>query len=127
MTWKAEFEKAVKSHEAIDMTYQPFEFKAAGDSVVGKLLDIQSTHFEATNSDVNKYILETDDGVVSVIAGAIGDSQLDGRVKPGDLMRFEFVEKKLLTGGRTANIFNIQCVPGKVDDGKEKNDKTEVN
>lgn len=114
-----QFDAAKKSDNVENMTYPAFEFKAAGDLVIGELVDIQDIHFESTNSNVNKYLLKTDQGSRSVIVGAIGDGQLSGRVTAGDIIRFEFVEKKGLTGGKTANIFNISRIQNEVNNGEK--------
>ena len=127
MTYKEQIAKATKEGKLVDMTYRSFSFDKEGDSVQGELIDIQDVHFEKTNSNVKKYIMKTDDDTVSVICGAIGDSQLDGRVFPGDLIIFTFVEKKTLSGGRTANIFNIQSSPGANHNGTETNDTPATN
>jgi len=126
MNYSAKFNKAKKDGLTEDMTYKAFEFKTAGDSVVGELVDHQETFFGQTNSTVNKYILKTDDGLVSVILGAIGDAQLKGRINAGDLLFIEFKEKKELSGGRKANIFNIVRVPSEESRDGEENDETDT-
>ena len=120
MSYKKDFDDAKKAGQVTDMTYSSFEFKAAGDSIIGELMDIQEVHFDKTDSDVNKYILKTDEGLQSIILGAIGDGQLKGRIRTGDIMRAEFIEKKDLPGGRTANIFTIQIIEREVEHGAEE-------
>lgn len=127
MGYKDMFATAEKEDKVKAMTYQNYKFEKKGQNLIGELVAIQPAHFEATNSSVNKYILKTDDGMFSAILGAIGDAQLDGRVNDGDILSITFIEKKNLTGGRTANIFDIKSIPCEVESGEETNDTTTAN
>lgn len=126
MNFREQYLQAKKAGLTDPMTYKSVSFEKSGQNIIGELVDIQPTHFDKTDSTVNKYILKTDDGLVSVILGAIGDGQLDGRVYSGDVLSITFIEKKQLTGGRTANIFDIDRLKGDVVHGQEKDDKTTV-
>jgi len=124
MSYKKQFADAEKAGKTREMNYQPHEFKTAGDTIVGELMDIQDAYFEATKSHVNKYIMQTDDGLESAIFGAIGDAQLKDRIQVGDIIHAEFIEKKELTGGRTANIFKIKIIEREGGNGKKENDSS---
>ena len=127
MTYAETLKAAEKSGKIEDLTYQPVKFEKKGDQLVGELVDIQPTTFQDDKKPVNKYILQTDGGLKSAVLGAMGDSQLDGRVETGDILVITFQEKKSLAGGHTMNIFNIQRIKKEVEIGKETNDKTAVN
>jgi|TARA_Y100000310_G_scaffold303969_1_gene342729 hypothetical protein len=127
MKYAEQFKQAENAGNVQDMTYKSVSFEKAGDNVIGELVDIQETTFEKTHSTVNKYILKTDNGLFSIILGAIGDGQLAGRVHPGDILSITFVEKKGLSEGRTANIFDIVRIVKDDNNGQETVNTSDVN
>ncbi len=63
--------------------------------------------FEA---EVNAYLIETDQGLVSTILGSYTDSQLAGLDLVGKIVVIEYEGKKDLEDGRKVNLFNVDIM-----------------
>lgn len=78
-----------------------------GDSLVGKILEIVPFTLGKFDTDVNQYLIEAGDTIVSTVLGSATDKAIAGKVKPGDTVKIIFGGKKVLADGRQVNSFKV--------------------
>lgn len=112
---KRTYESAYKTHKTKDTMQQVsvefYQWEEEGQVLVGKLIEwepIESKDFEGT---YNRYIFDTDDGLVGVICGTMFDTLNKERDLKGKLLAVEYQGKRQLEGGRTVNRFKVSIIP----------------
>jgi len=112
---KRTYEALYKAHKAQETMKQVsvefYQWEEEGQVLIGKLIEfepVESKDFEGT---YNRYIFDTDDGLVGVICGAMFDTLCKEKDLTGKLLAVEYQGKRQLEGGRTVNRFKVSIIP----------------
>ena len=83
-------------------------FDRTGDRVRGRVLTVEKINTRL--GPVAKYLLMTDDGQRSLLAGAknLWGQLLEIKPEPGDVLDIELIELRSVSNG-TAKIFDVRC------------------
>jgi hypothetical protein len=100
------YEEQAKKAKAEEVSYALKSNFGEGEVFIGKLEQIEKVHFQATNSDLNGYLFDTDAGRVQVVLGAGTDKLFP--LEPGDVYRITYQGKKAISGGKNMNLFKIE-------------------
>jgi hypothetical protein len=110
--YKKLMEQAVKDGKTKRLTVEIFSFEAEGDTIVGRLIrteDYVETDYK--DNPCKKYILETNDGLMSCVIGARYDRMVDHPENIGQLLEIEYLGKELSKKGVQYNVFRIMVAP----------------
>lgn len=114
-TGKRTYETAYKAHKAKDTMQQVsvefYIWEEEGQVLVGKLIEWESVKSQDFEGEYNKYVFDTDDGLVGVICGTMFDTLIAERDLKGKLLAVEYQGKRQLEGGRTVNRFKVSIIP----------------
>jgi len=116
MKYTERYEKAKKSGKAQEITSTIWKAVEIGDRLVGKIIEIKDITFEDTKTTCKEYILDTDDGVQSIVLGTSYDRNLEHKMKIGAEVAITWGGKRDLDGGRTFNIWKVELFEGVVKD-----------
>ena len=108
MDYADEYLKAKEKGKTKTAVVEIYSWDEVGEELIGKLMDIQPFSEGKFNTEVNKYIIETNYGLVSTVLGASTDKQIDGKARPGDRVYIKYRGKKDLAGGKQVNLFNVE-------------------
>ncbi|GAG55167.1 unnamed protein product, partial [marine sediment metagenome] len=78
-----------------------------GQQLIGKVVEIMPFTHGKFDTEVQQYILDTDEGRVSTVLGAATDKQIAGKVKPGTMVAIVFRGQKQLADSRSVNRFEV--------------------
>jgi hypothetical protein len=82
-----------------------------GDSICGILTLVENAENDKFEEDVNRYVLDTDDGPQSVLLGSAADKQLEGKIEVGKLTYIEYLGKVEIQGGaKQLNRWKVQQI-----------------
>ena len=107
MNYADEFNKATEKGKVDQLTTIIHTWEEEGTEIVGKLLRIEPFTEGQFDTEVNKYVLSTDMGIISTVLGSSTDKQLADKIKEGDLICIRFQGKKHLSDGRAVNLFDV--------------------
>lgn len=110
MNYSDEFLKAKEDGKAEEVTSSIYKFEEEGQDLIGKVVAIEEFTEGDFETDVNKYVLETDIGRVSCVLGSATDKQLTGAELLGKLICITFRGKASLKDGKQVNRFQIEVV-----------------
>jgi len=80
--------------------------------LIGKVTAIKPFTGGRFEVEVNAYLIETDQGMISTIFGTYTDSQLEGLDLIGKVIAVKYDGKKDLEDGRKVNLFNVDVISG---------------
>ncbi|GAH82074.1 unnamed protein product [marine sediment metagenome] len=86
-------------------------WQKSGQIVLGRFVKAEPLAESKFGTVVQRYILETDAGLVSCVLGATADKELLPKLAVGDLLRIHYQGKRELGDGRSVNVFDIQRAP----------------
>ena len=81
-----------------------------GETIVGKLVGIDTVHFDDNNIDRNAYLFDTDFGLMQTVLGAGIDAQADDIFTLGGVYAVTFDGKKEISGGRSINMYTVETL-----------------
>ena len=110
MNYADKFKEADKKGKAIQISTNIHTWEEEGTQLVGKLVDVQPFTEGIFDTEVKKYLIDTDIGLVSTVLGSSTDKQIANSIKPGCLLSITFEGKKLLAGDNHVNLFNVKVV-----------------
>jgi len=112
---KRSYETSYKKHKDTDKMQQVsvefYQWEEEGQVLVSKLIEwdvIESKDFEG---EYNRYVFDTDDGLVGVICGTMFDTLNAEKELKGKVLAIEYQGKRQLEGGRTVNRFKVSIIP----------------
>ncbi len=115
-TYESQFKKAKETGHAQQVSYSITSWEEEGKVLFGKLLKIKrvsSKEIGGTfDGEVNKYLFDTDEGLVSCICGTAVDRVIDGQEDRflNQVMAIEFQGKRQLSQGREFNVFRVDII-----------------
>ncbi len=109
-TYKQMYEDHDKNDEARDLTTEYLTLEV-GQSVIGMLVSVEKIQTEKIVEPVNRYVIDTDNGLCSVLLGNATDKQVEGKLHVGDLVYIEYRGKLSIQGGaKQVNRYIIRIV-----------------
>lgn len=112
--YTAMYEKAKAEGKLHRSTFRIHTWKEDSAILIGRITDILPFKGGKFEAEVNSYLMDTADGLVSFIMGTYTDSQLEGIDLKGRIVRIEFAGKKDLEDGRSVNQFNVDVLESEV-------------
>lgn len=114
-TGKRTYETAYKTHKGKatmkQISVEFYQWEEEGQVLVGKLLEFEPVESKDFEGKYNRYIFDTDDGLVGVICGIAFDTLAKEKDLIGKLLAVEYQGKRQLEGGRTVNRFKVSIIP----------------
>ena len=110
MSYADEFNKQKEKGKVDQVTTDIHTWTEEGEEIVGKLLRIEPFTEGSFDTEVFKYIIETDFGLVSTVLGSSTDKQIADKVRKGCLLCIKYNGKKHLGDGRAVNLFAVEVV-----------------
>lgn len=101
-------EQAKANGKAEHLTVKILRFEDVGDTARGVFVREESLDLEQFESPIQRYVLDTDAGLVSFTLGSATDKQVSGTFKPGDLVEVEYQGQREIGGGRSVNLWDIR-------------------
>jgi hypothetical protein len=108
MSFAEDYKRAKERGKVEQATTQIFQFDEENRTLIGKLKDVTEFKEGKFETEVNKYIFQTDSGLVSTVLGAATDKQITGKVSPGQNLAITWKGKKPIGNGQTVNVFEIE-------------------
>lgn len=108
MSYQQQLEKAKKSGKAKCLMVDIFTWKEPGQELVGKVLEVKPFEGGKFDSTCMKYIMETDDGMITTILGAAADKQFEGKDVTGKVLWITYKGKVDLDNGKKCNRYDIR-------------------
>lgn len=110
MSYEAQFDEATKAGKAEPVSVLIMQWKDPGDRVVGVFQGAELMPDSEFDTDVNRYLILTDQGLTSVILGASADKEVLPKLHKGDLVSITFGGQKPIKGGKKVNLFDVRRV-----------------
>ena len=107
MSYRDQFNKLNGQGKVQERQYRIFKWESEGDLIVGQLIRIEPFKYGKFADEVNSYIIDTDDGMVSTVCGKSVDGLLS-ESDIGKLVCITYNGKLKLDSGRTMNDFSVQ-------------------
>ena len=108
MSYQEDYEKARESKATKEVTRNIQSWNDEGETIVGKVVEIAPFNEGTFDTEVNAYLIDTDDGLISTVLGSATDKQLDELDLMGKLIYIEYRGKKNLKDGKQVNNFKVQ-------------------
>jgi len=89
------------------ITSEIHSWEHEGDSIIGKVLEIVPFTLGKFDTEVNQYLIQCGDTIVSTVLGSATDKAIAGKVKPGVIVKIIYGGKKALADGRQVNSFKV--------------------
>ena len=106
------YEKAHKEGRLTRKTSRIHTWTGESSVLIGKVKAVKPFTGGKFDAEVNAYLLETDEGLISTILGSYTDSQLADMEVVGKTIRIEYEGKKELPDERKVNLFNVDVLDG---------------
>ena len=108
MSYQEDYEKAQKAGKTDEISRNIQSWSEEGETLVGKCVSIGPFLDGTFETEVNAYMIDTDDGLVSTVLGSATDNQIKDLDLVGRLVYIEYRGKKSLKDGKQVNHFKIQ-------------------
>ncbi len=102
-----ERERDVEADDYQQITSEIHSWEHEGDTLVGTIMEILPFTLGKFDTEVNQYLLDTGDSIVSTVLGSATDKAIAGKVKPGVRVKIIYGGKKSLADGRSVNSFKV--------------------
>lgn len=115
-TYEQQFKQAKEKGQTQQVSYNISSWDEEGKVLIGRLLKLRKVSSKELGGtfegEVNKYLFDTDEGLVSCICGATVDKLIDGQESAfiGQIMAIEFQGKRQLSQGREVNVFKVDII-----------------
>ena len=111
-TYAEAYEKAKAEGRLTRKTSRIHTWTGESSVLIGKIKAVKPFTGGKFEAEVNAYLIETDEGLVSTILGSYTDTQLADMEIIGKTICIEYEGKKDLEDGRKVNLFNVDFVDG---------------
>ena len=106
-SYAEDYLKAKEKGKTEQVSMEIHSWDTEGQELIGKLIDVLPFEEGKFDTEVNKYIIDTDHGRVTTVLGAATDKRM-ANVKAGSSVYIKWIGKKALDGGKHVNIFEIE-------------------
>lgn len=108
MTYAEEWGKAEEKGKVDLVTMTIHSWDEEGQSLIGVVKAIQPFTGGSFDTEVNQYIIDTGEDIVSTVLGSSTDKQLAKIDIQGRMVRITYKGKKNLDDGRQVNNFRVE-------------------
>lgn len=108
MNYQEAYEKAVGKGAVEQVTTSIYKFDEEGQKLIGKLVSTEPFTEGEFETEVTKYTIDTDAGLVSCVLGSATDKQLTRQKLLGKLVCITFYGKVTLKDGRQVNRYGVE-------------------
>lgn len=105
MQYKDLYEKAKNEGSLNDLTPSFFEWRDAGDMVIGEFVDKNEVTSSLGSGTYNQYLFRTDEGLVKFSLGGPADKEIAPSLVVGNIYAIEYKGQVRISGGRKVNKF----------------------
>jgi len=115
-TYEQQWKKSKGAGKTRQVSYDIGTWDEEGKVLIGKLLKVRKVDSKELGGTfeghVNKYLFDTDEGLVSCVCGTSVDKLIDGNEDNfiGQVMAIEFQGKRQLSQGREFNVFRVDII-----------------
>ncbi len=115
-TYEQQWKDANAKDRTQQVSYSISSWEEEGKVLIGKLLKVRKVSSKdiggTFEGEVNKYLFDTDEGLISCICGSAVDRVIDGEPDRfiGQVMAIEFQGKTQLSQGREFNRFRVDII-----------------
>ncbi len=107
MGYKEQFDEAMASGKATELTVGIVKFTEEGQMLTGRLLSTRDFSEGDFEQNALCYLLDTDIGRQSCVLGSATDKQIADSIAVGDVIRIVFHGQIEIEGGRRVNKFEV--------------------
>ena len=111
---KDSYEKYYKDSQKTGKTSQVshdfYQWEEEGQVLIGKLIEFEELESKDYEGKYNRYIFDTDEGLMGVICGKVIDKLMAERDLINKVLRIEYQGQRQLDGGRTVNRFRVDII-----------------
>lgn len=106
--YEKEFKRQEEKGKTVLATEDIYTWTEEEQVLFGRIQEILPFTDGKFDTDVLRYVIDTDAGRISTVLGAATDKQLATKIKPGDIVKITFKGKKHLEDGRQVNRFDVR-------------------
>lgn len=106
--YSEEYLKAKEKGKTTQVSIEIHTWDTEGQELIGKLIDVLPFEEGKFDTEVQKYILDTDHGRISTVLGAATDKRISKTVKAGEMLYIKWKGQKELASGQHVNLFDIE-------------------
>lgn len=123
LSYEQKYKQSKEKGNTLQVSYNISSWDEEGKVLIGKLIKLRKVSSKELGGtfegEVNKYLFDTDEGLVSCICGASVDKLIDGQEDRfiGQVMAIEFQGKRQLSQGRECNIFRVDIISNSDNEG----------
>ena len=110
MSYQEKYQKAKKEGNYSSLSIAIHKWNREGDTIVGKIVGIGEFDKSRFANNCNKYVMDTDDGLISFVLGSNVDNQLEGKDLLDKVICVTFHGQTLLDDGRKCNSFSVELL-----------------
>lgn len=107
-TYSEEYLKAKEKGKTEQISIEIHTWDTEGQELIGKLIDVLPFKEGKFETEVMKYIIDTDHGRVSTVLGGATDKRLE-KVKEGTNLYIKWKGQKEIGNGQHVNLFEIEA------------------
>lgn len=107
-TYEDQFNASKKEGQAASLNVRIQQWTKPGLKVIGKLIRVAPLAKSAYDVEVQTYLFQTDEGLVSCVLGAAMDKEVGDRLVVGNLYYVEYQGKRDIGQGRKVNLFDVR-------------------
>lgn len=110
-TYAEQYELAAADNKAVDRVTEYLTLEE-GQVLIGKLLDIEEFEGNQEMGSCKRYIIDSDDGLVSLLLGQATDKQLENHLQIGEGIYVMYRGKIRIAGGqKQVNKYVVRSFP----------------
>jgi len=108
MGYKEDFQKSKEKGKTKVLTMMIYTWDEEGQELYGTVLEIKPFKLGKFPTEVDSYIIQTDDGLITTVLGSATDKQLKDVDPRGMRIYIKYQGKKQLDDGRQVNLFHVE-------------------
>ena len=108
MGYKDEFQKSQEKGKTKVLTTIIYTWESEGQELYGVVHDVRPFKLGKFDTEVDCYIIQTDDGLITTVLGSATDKQLKEVDPIGMKIYILYKGKKQLDDGRQVNLFHVE-------------------
>ena len=108
MSYKDEFKKSEAKGKTKTLTFQIYTWEEEGQELYGKVISVSPFTLGKFDTEVDNYVIETDEGIITTVLGSATDKQLKEVDPVGMRIYIQYRGKKNLKDGRQINLFHVE-------------------
>jgi len=109
-SYERTYKEAKKKGKTEQVSVEFYQWEEEGQILIGKLLEWELFEDGEYDKPCNKYIFDTDEGLIGVICGASMDGLIEKKDLAGKILSIEYQGKKDLGGGKSVNRFRVDVI-----------------